>query len=339
MTAYPRITPPSRAPSPAEIERQRLDRAQRRVQKFCEDLDRLVGRGEEADELSDRIYQAALDKQVELEHLDGWLLRCARVLERMRSDLKSAAAARVESRSDPDAAWALEHAARYFGHISVPRSMHRDLAACLLDYGFASPPPLADVVPAPSRSLARADPQADRSGSELAIRESRSLLHMAKSLRWGGAVVLGCLYLATGKAVFLPLLAVLFLMTWMLVDRKAILREDAVPALPELLERDLTEPSPAKALGVSVQEASRNLKILAQAMRGHDRKERRSAAKRRCFCCRTEWGIAGVLRAGPVCAACLDALEERRCPLCGVPLKEEVRGPCPPCVEDQARLS
>jgi hypothetical protein len=129
------------------------------------------------------------------------------------------------------------------------------------------------------------------------------------SLRLAGTVGLVSAWIMTGQVVFIPLIAVLWLMSWMLVSRK-LLEVPPEPELAELLEKDLEpQPEDPREAGKTVRVAARlgGLGPVWPFVAPTD--VRLKAAE--CWYCNEVGELVGTFKGQPVCSVCADAIGPR----------------------------
>jgi hypothetical protein len=331
MRLSPHPAPPA---SPVELERRRLEEAERLMTEFCVDLNELVGRkmpDRDGDELTRRIYAAAHEAGVALEDDTSWMIAAGPMLNKMRGQVDAAIYARIcaawtgELPNLGDVARALEFAKGYFEVGEPDPDLILDLATCLLDYAFCAPREQ------PSRALVFEQTATDdgfalavrqemvaleqRKEHVVAVRENRSLHQLSTSLRLAGTVGLVSAWIMTGQVVFIPLIAVLWLMSWMLVSRK-LLEVPSEPEPAELLERALDELGSSSLEPEDPREAGKTGRVTARlgglgpvwpfvAPTG----VRLEGAE--CRYCSGVGELVGTFKGQPVCSVCADAIGPR----------------------------
>jgi len=260
----PILTPPAR-------EALRLARAEQRMLKFCGDLNGLVGRvmvpaemrsEEGMDALTTKIYGAAIAAGIDYNAVMGgddpldqpsWMKNAKKVLARLSRDAPFRDWRRVKEldEEDEDAKTAFAYAEGYFDTGEADPEMVIDLAACLLDFAFSQiptrrRPPSSSIVfeqtstdMVPRRDVKELAQQ-QRDETELEILKSQRML--GTNLKWIATILGGVALLVTGKAIFLPLLLVGWLMAYALIDKKAIEKKQfALSPRKDPLRADVTQ--------------------------------------------------------------------------------------------------
>lgn len=228
--------------TPVSLERDRLRRARRSMDAFCDDLAEMCDRPER-DELTQEIYLAA---QRAGERLDegppAWVKEASKAVDRLVAKTRWAhdeVPKEEIERNEADVVVCLERADDFFAP-HVPEQLLRvKLAMCLYDFAFAGGDQEGDDQE-DSDEVALVMPEQ----RPLAAVEHASMLMLARTLRWGGTVLAAIGIFVTGAVWLVPMVFIAWLASWMLIDKKA-LNEAAEPRAlsPAQAKQDLVADS------------------------------------------------------------------------------------------------
>lgn len=212
--------------SPAAREKARVDRAERAMERLLADFGELCGRPEDVDALTVSIYEAARRADVEPDDAlerPSWHEAADQALANMTKDIPQSAKRRVLAEAfrremeDPDARRCLAWSDAFFAprRLAVDSHMRLRLAALLLDYAFDQAQRSGQT-----DALVRAAPA--NVGVRSEGMEVRSLAMLGRTVRWGGTVLAAIGIFMSGQMWLIPMVLVAWLVSWMLIDKRAL---------------------------------------------------------------------------------------------------------------------